>query len=175
MHILRFQRTFVMGHRLLCPEAGKCGIPHGHNEKVTVELVSSRDGLDEHNMVVEFSRVKRRWHRFIDEQVDHALQLSHRDPLLQYFRQHEPHQLARVLVTPGDPTTEILCVVFKAKLQTFLQALDLPVQCCAVEVEETPTNSVRFEGQPQVHLPEQGWWWRADDSINDFASELVNC
>jgi 6-pyruvoyltetrahydropterin/6-carboxytetrahydropterin synthase len=42
-------------------------------------------------------------------------------------------------------------------------------------VEETPTNTVTFSGDPADVLPERpatgnraDWWWRPDGSINDL-------
>ena len=107
--------------------------------------------------------------------VDHALQLSDRDPLIGYFRQHEPERLARLLVTPGDPTTEMLAACFMAKLNAFLEKDGSFLRCVEVMVEETPTNTVTFSGDPAQVLPERptagnraDWWWRADGSINDL-------
>ncbi len=42
-----------------------------------------------------------------------------------------------------------------------------------VTIEETPTNTVIFDGDPAAALPAGGfpeppWWARADDSINDL-------
>ena len=126
-------------------------------------------------MVEPFETAKTHWHRWIDEEVDHALQLSDRDPLIGYFREHEPERLARLLVTPGDPTTEMLAACFMAKLNAFLERDSSGLRCVEVAVEETPTNTVTFAGDPADVLPERlaagnltDWWWRADDSINDL-------
>ena len=74
---LRFTRRFCMAHRLASGASAKCATPHGHNEQVSVELEpkapATLDGAK--NMVAEFAAAKRRWHRWIDERVDHALQL----------------------------------------------------------------------------------------------------
>ena len=70
--------------------------------------------------LAEFDRVKRRWFRWIDGAVDHSFHLSHTDPLIEFFREREPELLSRLLVTPGDPTTEIRAACFKAKLSAFL-------------------------------------------------------
>jgi len=106
------------------------------------------------NMVEPFEIAKAHWHRWIDEQVDHALQLSDGDPLIGYFRNHEPDRLARLLVTPGDPTTEMLAACFMAKLNAFLAKDGSDLRCVEVVVEETPTNTVTFAGDPADVLPE---------------------
>ncbi|HKJ71989.1 MAG TPA: 6-carboxytetrahydropterin synthase [Gammaproteobacteria bacterium] len=175
MFTLAFTRRYSMSHRLLSLQSGKCGIPHGHNEYVTVKLAAREPGpLDgEANMVTPFHDAKKRWHAWIDHAVDHSLQLSGRDPLLDYFREHEPEQLHRILVTPGDPSTEVLAACFMAKIQAFLADQGDGLRCIEVRIEETPTNTVIFDGDPAAVLPAGGspgptWWQRADDSINDL-------
>jgi 6-pyruvoyltetrahydropterin/6-carboxytetrahydropterin synthase len=174
MFELVFTRRYAMAHRLLADATGRCAVPHGHNELVTARLVPAAparlDGAG--NMVEPFERAKLRWHGWIDEQVDHAFQLGEGDPLIGYFARHEPQRLPRLLITPGDPTTELLAVLFKAKLNTLLAADGSALVCAAIEIEETPTNRVVFSGDPRDALPAgQGgsrWWNRADDSINDL-------
>jgi 6-pyruvoyltetrahydropterin/6-carboxytetrahydropterin synthase len=177
MFSLVFTRRYSMAHRLMADARSKCAVPHGHNELVTVKLQATTpqrlDGAA--NMVEPFEIAKAHWHRWIDEEVDHALQLSDRDPLIGYFREHEPDRLVRLLVTPGDPTTEMLAACFMAKLNAFLQNDRSGLRCVEVVVEETPTNTVTFSGDPADVLPERptagnrsDWWSRADDSINDL-------
>ncbi|HKL78312.1 MAG TPA: 6-carboxytetrahydropterin synthase [Gammaproteobacteria bacterium] len=175
MFTLAFTRRFSMSHRLRSQASAKCGVPHGHNEYVTVRLAAREptplDGAT--NMVMPFEAAKRRWHAWIDQRVDHTLQLGLNDPLLAYFREHEPEQLDRVLVTPGDPTTEALAACFMAKIAAFLAAEGDTLTCTEVRIEETPTNTVIFDGDPAAFLPTDGfpatpWWQRADDSIHDL-------
>lgn len=175
MFSLVFTRRYSMAHRLIADPAGKCAIPHGHNEQVIARLQSAApqrlDGAA--NMVVPFDRAKARWHRFIDDQVDHAFQLGAGDPMIDWFRVHEPQRLGRLLVTPGDPTTEMLAACLMAKLNAFLAADGNGLRCVELTVEETPTNAVTLTGDPADVLPatEGGVWWsRADDSINDLAT-----
>ena len=174
---LEFSRRFSMAHRLIEGDSASCAVPHGHNETVTVTLVSAtKAALDGRaNMLEPFERAKGRWHAWIDGAVDHALQLNRRDPLIDYFRTHEPERLGRIMVFPGDPTTEALAACFKAKLSSFLTADGGRLSCAAVRIEETPTNAVIFDGDacrtlPGTHLVDGGtpWWLRADESINDF-------
>jgi 6-pyruvoyltetrahydropterin/6-carboxytetrahydropterin synthase len=171
MFELVFSRRFSMAHRLIAGASEPCALPHGHNEIVTVRLRATRPApLDGHaNMVEPFERAKARWHGWIDGSVDHALQLSAADPLLAWFRQQEPQRAGRILVTPGDPTTETLACLFKAKLDVFLAADGGRLACVQVAIEETPTNTVTFAGDPLDVLPvREGWWRRADMSINDM-------
>ena len=174
MFNLVFSRRYTMGHRLIAGGSDKCAMPHGHNEVVTVTLravQSSRlDGAA--NMVEPFERAKATWHRWIDNHVDHALQLSASDPLLGWFARQEPERLGRILITPGDPTTEMLACCMMAKLAAFLTADGGRLSCAEIRIEETPTNAVTFDGNPAHYLPStspaNAWWHRPDMSLNDL-------
>jgi 6-pyruvoyltetrahydropterin/6-carboxytetrahydropterin synthase len=177
MFSLVFSRRYSMAHRLRAGRSSKCMTPHGHNETVVVRLVAaSPERLDgEANMVEPFAEAKALWHRWIDDHVDHALQLSADDPLLDYLAAHEPTTAARVLVCPGDPTTEVLAACFLAKIGAFLRAAGGRLNCVELSVEETPTNRVTLTGRAADALPFRAvpapripWWERADMSINDL-------
>ncbi|NHO33159.1 6-pyruvoyl trahydropterin synthase family protein [Acetobacter fallax] len=171
---LIFTRRFSMGHRLIHGASESCALPHGHNEFVTIRLEPTATGpLDGHsNMPVSFQRAKSAWHRFVDERLDHALQLAGDDPLLAWFRAHEPARAARIIVTPGDPTTELMACLMKAKLDAMLAADGDLLHCTTITLQETPTNTVEFTGNPLDMLPtprapEHCWWRRPDMSISD--------
>lgn len=170
---IEFTRRFSMAHRLLAEEHSKCAIPHGHNEYITVifspiEAVA----LDaKKNMVAPFASLKKTWHRFIDEAVDHSLQLSIDDPLLRYFQEHEPNRLEQVMVTPGDPTTEVVCMLLSHKCRAFLKAENHPFELHSLSIEETPTNKVTLASDDRVQIDGDfsSWWFhRPDLTINDF-------
>ncbi len=169
---LRFSRRYSMGHRLMGEAAPNCRVPHGHDEVVTVELASRGNaGLDPAtNMLVEFDQAKRRWFDWIDDAVDHSLHLNAADPLVAYFQNNEPYLLPRLLLTPGDPTTEIRAACFKSKLSRFLDLDNPGLTCLTLTIQETPTNAVTCSApEPQALLPGgDHWWTRADLSINDF-------
>ena len=174
MFSLVFSRRYAMAHRLIGGLSEKCAVPHGHNEIVTVTLQALEpaplDGAA--NMIVPFERAKGTWHRWIDEHVDHSLHLSSDDPLIDWFATREPHQLSHILVTPGDPTTEVLAACMMAKLNAFLAADGGNLTCASIRVDETPTNAVTFEGDAYAVLPAPlqtgSWWSRSDMSINDL-------
>ncbi|MGI4798953.1 MAG: 6-pyruvoyl trahydropterin synthase family protein [Janthinobacterium lividum] len=180
MFSLVFSRRFAMGHRLIAGLSEKCAVPHGHNEVVQVTLRAAGPGpgrLDGGaNMVEPFERAKATWHRWIDGHVDHALQLSASDPLLRWFAREEPARLRRIMVTPGDPTTEVLAVCMMAKIGAMLAADGGRLACAEIRIEETPTNAVVFAGNPAAFLPVSEvalpWWRRADMSINDLGDGL---
>ena len=173
MAALEFTRRYAMAHRLLADPASKCAVPHGHNETVSVRLAPQRAfAFSRSNSEAPFEAVKGRWHAWLDRHVDHALQLGQADPLIGYFRAHEPQRLARILTTPGDPTTEALAAAFWLKLTAFVADSDLPFSVSAVRVEETPTNAVILTGESfdaeACTAAAAPWMRRADMSINDF-------
>jgi 6-pyruvoyltetrahydropterin/6-carboxytetrahydropterin synthase len=169
---LRFSRRYSMGHRLISDAAPNCRVPHGHDEVVTVDLISSSgSGLDPRtNMLVEFDQAKRRWFDWIDDSVDHSFHLNEKDPLIDFFSNREPHLLKRLLLTPGDPTTEIRAACYMAKLNSFLNTSGTGLSCATLTIQETPTNAVVCSHQqPHTILPSgDHWWLRADPSINDL-------
>ena len=142
-----------MAHRLVSGQALRCATPHGHDEYVEVELQATRpaplDGAA--NMVAPFARAKGRWHRFVDERLDHAFQLAEGDPLLPIAREHFPEW--RLVVTPGDPTTELMAALLALKCQAFLDREDVGLRVARLTLRETPTNSVTLRGDPSDIAP----------------------
>ena len=135
--------------------------------------VDALDGVG--NMSNTFETLKNAWHNWIDNAVDHSMQLSNHDPLLDYFKENEPTNLKHILITPGDPTTEVLAACFYSKINAFLENEAIGLRCSRVEVEETPTNTVIFSGDPDKAIstaqyvgPAIPWWKRPDMSINDL-------
>lgn len=92
---------FCYGHRLLRYQ-GKCKNLHGHNGKLEIVLVCSR--LDDRGMVVDFSDIKSRLGRWVDENLDHRLILNRRDPWLAALKKMDP----TVKVVDFNPTAENL-------------------------------------------------------------------
>lgn len=173
MAALEFTRRYAMAHRLLATKSPKCAIPHGHNEFVTVRLDPlAHFSFSDANSSAPFEQVKKRWHAWIDEHVDHALHLGEHDPLIGYFRNQEPALLRQIMTFQGDPTTEALAACFFLKLSAFIAADNLPFSVGEVRIEETPTNTViinRANFDPAASgLRVTAWPWRADTSINDF-------
>ncbi len=163
-----------MAHRLYSECSPKCVIPHGHNEYIKVRLCSRTEKPLCHdvNMVAVFHEAKSVWHHFVDNHLDHTLQLRSDDPMLAYFVEHEPKQLSRIVTTPGDPTTEIMCACLMAKLQAILNINAPDLVCVEFELEETPTNTVLLSGQNafKPHLPQGDYWfYRPDNSVNDLS------
>ena len=171
---LIFERRFSMAHRLISGLSEKCSVPHGHNEYVKVFLRSKDShALDQNtNMVKVFAEAKTKWHQFIDQHLDHAFQLNDRDPLIDFFKEKEPHKIKRLVITKGDPTTEMMSACLMAKVQNFLDNDQTNLICNKIELEETPTNSISLSGDyaflKHVKSGKEHWWNRADFSINDL-------
>jgi len=90
------------GHMLL-KHPGRCRYPHGHTRRV--EVVVSRDRLDERDMVCDFKAIKLALADMLDR-YDHALVVNAADPLLQCLQEELKE---RVIVFEGeDPTTEVM-------------------------------------------------------------------
>ena len=159
-----------MGHRLVSGAAPDCRVPHGHDEVVTVDIASTDNrGLDpETNILVEFEQAKGRWFEWVDRSVDHSFHLGGADPLVDYFRENEPELLQRLLITPGDPTTELRATCFFAKLNAFLKDGGKDLVCTRVQIQETPTNAVEIHTSKFVSPDPAEWWNRPDLSINRF-------
>lgn len=168
-----FTRRFSMAHRLISGTSPKCAIPHGHNEIVSVHLMpKSADSFERGPNIIEpFDMIKADWHAFIDDRIDHSFQVSETDPIIRYFVENEQEKLDRLVVTPGDPTTEILCACLMSKIQSMLLHRKSLLYCHEISVQETPTNTVQISGADAYSgmLPKGDFWWnRPDSSINDF-------
>ena len=170
MPVLEFTRRFAMAHRLRADPASKCATPHGHNEFVTVTLATDAEPeWGGSNMAASFERLKTRWHGWIDGAVDHALQLDATDPLVGFFREHEPDRLSRLMLFDGDPTTEAAAVGLHRKLSAFLREDAPGWRCVKLRLEETPTNAVVLRGGAASGGWRPGAWCdRADPTINDL-------
>jgi len=171
MPIVQFTRRFSMAHRLIADATSRCAVPHGHNEYVKVTLEPTTEiEFGGSNYAASFAQLKTRWHRFVDRSLDHAFQLNLNDPLLTFFKDHEPHRLNQVLTIDGDPTTEALVIALWRKLEAIILDEGLPFRLTELAIEETPTNTVLSRG---LSAAERAWspgaWCdRADNSINDI-------
>ena len=124
---------FCYGHRLL-DYNGICRHPHGHNATAEVEVRT--DSLDNRNMVVDFSDIKRIVKEWIDRELDHKMILRHDDPLVKPLQElGEPVFIAR-----DNPTVEhIAKLIFDfAKGQGF--------RVVSVRVWETPSSFAAYHG-----------------------------
>ena len=118
---------FCYGHRLLDYD-GVCKPPHGHN--ATVEIDVRTDSLDNRNMVVDFSDIKRIVKGWIDRELDHKMILREDDPLVKPLEAlGEP-----IYKLESNPTVErIARLIFDKSREQGLDVL-------TVRVWETPSS-----------------------------------
>ena len=124
---------FCYGHRLLDYEGG-CRRLHGHNG--VLEIVIEKKELDPLGMVADFTAIKDSVRRWVDENLDHKMILSKKDPLLPALKEHgEPFA-----VLDSNPTAEnIARHVFE-----HCKSSGLPV--AEVRLWETPTSAATYRG-----------------------------
>lgn len=99
MYRVTRQIDFCYGHRLLNYD-GKCKHLHGHNGRAVIVLEA--EGLDHRGMLVDFTDIKRKVQRWIDENLDHTMLLCRDDPILPVFQERGE----RVFVMDVNPTAE---------------------------------------------------------------------
>lgn len=172
---IQFKRKFEAAHRFIEGEnkGTVCSQPHGHTWFVTVTLTSKKPrtlNLST-NTLIPFEKAKKKWHQWIDNHVDHCFMFNEKDHLLEFMLKDNPN--GRHLVTPGDPTTEMVAITFMSKFNQFLNEVDPDLYCTSIVIDETQTNTIRFSGNPQEHLPQsqnpkEFWWNRSDFSISDL-------
>lgn len=101
MHKVAKRIYFNYGHRLMgCRD--KCAHLHGHSACVEIEMISGK--LNRHNMVVNFFDIRKTIGVWIEENLDHKMILSEKDPLVKLLKKAgEP-----VVVVKENPTAEML-------------------------------------------------------------------
>ena len=131
MYLVTKRIEFCYGHRLLDYD-GVCKHPHGHNASVEIDVRT--DSLDNRNMVVDFSDIKRIVKGWIDRELDHKMILRHDDPLVKPLEAlGEP-----IYKLDSNPTVERIARLIFDKARE--QGLDI----LAVRVWETPTSFAAY-------------------------------
>lgn len=128
------KKTFHLAyaHRLLHYK-GKCENLHGHNGLVEVTLKARR--LNHEKMVMDFTELGRTVKKWLDDNLDHKVLLSKKDPLLKLLREEGQ----ACFTTAQNPTAEILAeLIFKA-----LERSGLPVH--KVAFWETPASMAGYK------------------------------
>ena len=127
MYLVTKRIDFCYGHRLLDYD-GVCKHPHGHNAMVEVDVRTGR--LDNRNMVVDFSDIKKTVKGWIDRELDHKMILRHDATLVKPLQElGEP-----IYILDSTPTDERIAKLIIDKRRE--QGLDI----VAVRVWETPTS-----------------------------------
>lgn len=123
------------GHRLLNHE-GKCQNYHGHRYVFLISCEAAE--LDAVGRVVDFSVIKARVGKWLDDTIDHGMVLQADDPLVSVL-----HALqTKFTVLPCPPTAENLAELVFRKAYELL--VDTGVRVTKVECFETPNCSAVF-------------------------------
>ena len=131
MYLVTKRIEFCYGHRLLDYD-GVCKHPHGHNADCRSGCADRR--LDNRNMVVDFSDIKRIVKGWIDRELDHKMILRHDDPLVAPLRElGEPMYLLE-----SNPTVERI-----AKL-IFDKGREAGIPIVTIRVWETPNSFAAY-------------------------------
>jgi 6-pyruvoyltetrahydropterin/6-carboxytetrahydropterin synthase len=97
----RVCKTFTVesGH-MLSKHQEMCRFPHGHTRQI--EVVLSRESLDDNDMVIDFKLIKLMAEEHI-ERYDHRMAINSKDPLLPSL---DPDSV--IVFENTDPTTEVI-------------------------------------------------------------------
>jgi 6-pyruvoyltetrahydropterin/6-carboxytetrahydropterin synthase len=132
---VRIELSFASGHRLL-EHQGKCVYPHGHTYRAEIWVGSKTlDGL---GFVVDFTELKGKVGRWLEEHWDHAFLVNGRDgEMLSALRSVEG---SRVFVFPEDnPSAEVMARELYRTTQ-----LVCGVSPLKVRVWESPTQYAEY-------------------------------
>lgn len=173
---LKFRYRFEAAHRFVNSASVQCMTPHGHTWHATLHLEAKRNELDENDMVAEFSQLKSYWKKLITEVFDHSYMCNEEDALIPVLK--TTHSECRLLVFPGDPTTELISVMMFAKMQNYVQNSEIRhfVRITGINIEETPTNSLTCDREfyeeciNQYHRPDN--WWNSLDVYDRSFSHI---
>jgi 6-pyruvoyltetrahydropterin/6-carboxytetrahydropterin synthase len=127
------KKTFhiAYAHRLLDYD-GKCENLHGHNGLIEVALRAR--GLNSEKMVMDFTRLSAVVRTWLDDNLDHKVILSKKDPLLKALQKEGQ----ACYTVPANPTAETLAeLIFRT-----LARKGLPV--AEVVFWETPTSAASY-------------------------------
>jgi len=136
---MTFSHRFEAAHRFL-DAASKCSTPHGHTWWVHITLEHDSKNLQAgKNYIEDFGPIKKKWRAFIDDHLDHHFFLNANDPLKESIESLIPE--ARLKITPGDPTTEALALIFFNKANEIFKEFE-GLRPHSLKLQETPTNAV---------------------------------
>ena len=135
-HTTTITSRFAAAHRLPAL-GGLCTNLHGHNWEVRVELTADVDPAA--GVAFDFAAFKQPWSEVIDGMYDHSCMLGDQDPLLEPISKECP----RVIVFGGTwPTVEMIASRLHFAASQIAESLG--ACCVAVQVAETPTNTVTY-------------------------------
>lgn len=136
---LSFSYRFEAAHRFI-NSSTKCSTPHGHTWWVHLTLEHEDSlALNPKNFAEDFSDLKSKWKKFIDEELDHHFFLNSKDPLKNELLKISPE--SRLKCTEGDPTTEALALILFNHAWSFFENHAF-IRPKSLKLQETPTNAV---------------------------------
>ncbi|OPY39009.1 MAG: 6-pyruvoyl tetrahydropterin synthase [Methanoregula sp. PtaU1.Bin051] len=124
---------FDASHRLLHYK-GKCANLHGHRWKAEVWMEGEPD--EKTGILIDYNTIKEIVCRF-----DHQIILNEADPMIACINKYQ-----QVIVTPGEPTSELLAVLIKNDLQEYCRAQNLSAKVVKVRIWESPNCYAEVAG-----------------------------
>ena len=132
---------FDAGHRVFDADTTKCEKLHGHH--YTAELTFTADMLT-NGMVIDFCLIKEKVQKWINENWDHNVILSHRDAKLAKAISQETGQA--VFLLNDNATTELMAIyLLNLCNQTLFKEEDADVVCTRVKLYETASSFVEYK------------------------------
>lgn len=131
---------FSAAHRLVKGYQGPCAHLHGHNYQALVRI-EAKD-LQEHDMLVDFSDIKRVCNQWIKNNLDHGTLICTQDEAL--FSFVKAHQQKHFVFPAGDNTT---C---EALSQVIFYALKNEMNKCSLFANRTRLVSVTVNESPRA-------------------------
>jgi len=123
---------FSAAHRLVKGYEGPCAHLHGHNYRVAVKIEAKQ--LQEHDMLVDFSDIKRVCNEWVKKHLDHGTLICTEDEELYTFV--KDNQQKHFVFPNGDNTT---C---EALSQAVFHELQKAMNQCALFANRTRLISV---------------------------------
>lgn len=99
-------------HRLLNYN-GKCENLHGHNG--IIEVIIETEKLNDMCMVMDFVELKKIIKKWLDDNLDHSVILSEKDPLVKILKDNNQ----KVFTTEKNPTAEVIAQVIKKEIKNY--------------------------------------------------------
>ena len=160
---IEFRYRFEAAHRFLNSDSIACMTPHGHSWHATLGLQYLGKKLNNSQMTVEFSVLKKHWKELIQQTFDHSYMHHYNDPIVEILKNGTASP--RLIPFPGDPTTEMISLLMFHKMETIIQQSDFKdlVQVAFIKIDETPTNSITCQRDFYIDeigsLREVKAWW----------------
>lgn len=171
---LRFKYRFEAAHRFTQSTSPACMTPHGHTWYATLHL-QTQAPLNKNDMSVEFHQLKSEWKDLISNVFDHSFLCNSHDPLVESLL--KVHKDARLMLFPGDPTTELIALLLFHKCEHFLlnSAWKKDVAVSGITIDETPTNSIHCDRSFYLenisrYSAYSGWWSTAEITARNCQS-----